>query len=97
MNGVQTRFYYDDADDKATIATYQDIEPCLEQNQRDRNASSTHFDRHRAMHHAARIPLVIIEKYRAEKGIDLMNDPDAMRKFLNDPDNKIFRTRGGKV
>ena len=26
------------------------------------------------------------------QGPDMLNDPEAMRKFLNDPDNRAFRT-----
>ena len=28
----------------------------------------------------------------AAQGLDILNDPDAMRRFLNDPDNRAFRT-----
>jgi hypothetical protein len=45
----------------------------------------------------ASIPLVIIEKYKNEKGIDLMKDKAAMKRFLNDPDNKFLRVKPGKI
>ncbi len=33
----------------------------------------------------------------AAQGLDILNDPEAMRKFLNDPDNRAFRTTLEKV
>ena len=30
--------------------------------------------------------------FAAAQGLDILNDPEAMRKFLNDPDNRAFRT-----
>ncbi len=33
----------------------------------------------------------------AAQGIDLLHDPDAMRQFLNDPDNRAFRTTNERV
>lgn len=89
-------YNYSEEDGRSYIETVQDVEPILDANKRamaeNKNAR---FDS--AMNMVASIPLVIIEKYWNEKGIDLINDEAEMRKFLNDPDNKFCRTMGGKV
>ena len=49
------------------------------------------------MNHVASVPLIIIDKVRRESGINLLRDKGAMRQFLNDPDNRVFRTRPGRI
>jgi len=47
----------------------------------------------------ASLPLAIINDLNA-KGIMRgfhIQDPKAMKKWLNDPENRVFRTRGGEV
>lgn len=39
----------------------------------------------------ASIPVAAVDIAKAQ-GLDILNDPDDMRKFLNDPRNKAFRT-----
>ena len=39
----------------------------------------------------ASIPVAAVDIARAQ-GLDILNDPDDMRKFLNDPMNRAFRT-----
>ena len=46
------------------------------------------------MRKVASIPLVVIEKWKHELGIDIMNKNDwpKIKQLLNDPDNRFFRT-----
>ena len=46
------------------------------------------------MAHVAQVPMVIYHELQ-KKGI--LNDQKAIKAFLNDPDNRFFRTRPGKV
>lgn len=39
----------------------------------------------------ARIPVAAVD-IAAAQGLDILNDPEAMRHFLNDPQNRAFRT-----
>lgn len=44
--------------------------------------------------HAAKIPLVIVEKYCNENGVsfqDFMNDPAHIKRVVQHPDNAMFR------
>ena len=40
---------------------------------------------------AASIPVTVFDIAKAQ-GINLLNDPEAMKRFLNDPQNRAFRT-----
>lgn len=46
------------------------------------------------LHHVAHIPAVIVQDLR-RRGI--WDDEKALRRWLNDPDNRCFRTRPGRV
>jgi hypothetical protein len=92
---VQTRVHYEEDGDRLIIQRIQDVEPILEANKAKANDART--DWKGEFHHVASIPLVIIEKYKNEKGIDLMKDKAAMKRFLNDPDNKFLRVKPGKI
>ena len=46
------------------------------------------------MRHVAEIPMVIYQKMVREGSI---HDKNALKKWLNNPDNKMFRTWKGKV
>lgn len=97
MTDLQTLFHYDDANDKSIIEVRQDVEPIMDMNKRQMNQASSYHDGKEAMHHYARIPIAALEKYKMETGSDPMTDPEAMRRFLNDPDQRVWRVRGGKV
>lgn len=44
----------------------------------------------------ARIPVAVLDIAKAQ-GLDILNDADALRKFLNDRDNRAFRTTEERV
>lgn len=96
---VLQRFRYDHTDDTFVVEKVQDVEDILEYNK-----TSYAYHNHKAnrqwysdsLHKVASIPQVVIDHYRA-RGIDLMTDDEALRRFLNDPDNRLFRTRPGRV
>jgi hypothetical protein len=92
---VLTRAHYEEDGDKLIVERVQDVEPILNDNKRALNNASSSWKGE--FHHVASIPLVIIEKYKNEKGIDLLKDKAALKKFLNDPDNKFFRTKPGRI
>lgn len=92
---VHTLFHYDEAEDRGIIETIQDVEPIMDLNKQQSNSADSNWNQ--TMNHVARIPKSVIEQYRIEKGIDLMNDEAELKKFLNDPDQRVWRTRGGNV
>jgi len=91
ITGIRHVFNYDNATDIATITAEQDVNTVLEANKQAYNDAS---DRHGEWSKVASIPMVIYMDLKA-KGI--VDDQAAMKRWLNDPDNRFFRTRPGQV
>ena len=69
----------------------QDVEPILDLNKHKRDE----FRRYDGeFHQAASIPNVIVDQLM-KNGI--WHDPKRLKDWLNDPDNKAFRTSKGKI
>ena len=84
-------------DDKLIHGTVQDCDPILE-DAKARNRAGMHGTSE--MKHAARFPLVAVEKYCNEKGITLEewnNNPHHIRTMLNDSALSYFRIWEGAV
>jgi hypothetical protein len=91
--GITRIWHYDADTDKATIETRQDVSKIIEENKQeyaqiDENARWGEWTR------VASIPMSIYFKMKAEGKLD---DEAYMKRWLNDPDNKYFRTRSGEV
>lgn len=93
-HGFVQWWYYDEDTDTATIETVQSHEAIVEANKGIFNATDEHAPYRDGMHRVARIPLVTLQDLM-QKGIT--KDPKAFKKWLNDPDNRFFRTRPGRV
>jgi hypothetical protein len=89
------RYWHEDrATGDVTIASAQDVEQIVE----DTKGVHRQFDERSNwkgdMHRVATIPLTIyFDLYR--KGI--VQDQVAFKRWMNDPDNAVFRTRPGRV
>jgi len=92
--GIHRTFIYDDDTDTFTIQTAVDVKPRLEVNKIETNLYDERTPWKGDVHHVASIPLSIYFELK-EKGI--IDDDKAFKKWLNDPDNRAFRTRPGKV
>ena len=80
-----------------TINRVQDCEPILE-DAKARHKEGIHGSSE--MRHAARLPLVLIEKYCNDKGISFQewsNNKAHIRAMLNDPALSHFRIWNGRV
>lgn len=82
----------------------QDVQGILDRNKSDQNDRSFRngFTESGDMKHVARIPLIVLEKWAKEVGIPKRKIygkemTEVIRKKLNDPDNKFFRTGLGEV
>ncbi len=91
--GIVRTFHYDPVEERFWIATEQNVEDLVEQNKAISN-EITSLDRHGEMRRVASIPLNVYMELR-EKGI--VQDQKAFKRWLNDPDNRFFRTSPGKV
>ncbi|WP_176052593.1 hypothetical protein [Paraburkholderia caribensis] len=92
--GITRYWHYDESNDKATIEEVQDHSTIVEVNKNRFNQMDERANWKGDMHHVATIPLVILQDLKM-KGI--LDDKVAFKKWLNDPENRFFRTRPGKV
>lgn len=84
-------FHYDEATDQVEITAEQQFDDILEMNKALYNRD---HGKHGDWTHVAQIPLVVLQELK-KKGI--LHDNVAMKRWLNDPDNRFFRTRPGTV
>ena len=75
------------------LSREQDVTQILKDNKEQFNESDKR-DAYGHWNKVASIPMVLYYELK-EKGI--LDDPKALKKWLNDPDNKAFRTREGTV
>ena len=88
--GMKTNLYYDHDAEKFNTVTTQDVTEHIE-HIKALNSSGASLRTPFSGQMIASIPMIIIDQYMA-KGINLLTDEAAMRQFLNDPDNSLFRT-----
>lgn len=84
-------FHYDHTNDSFTIETNQDVTDLIETNKALSNDASGRWGEWQRV---ASIPMNLYMQLR-EQGV--FRDQKAIRKWLNDRDNQLFRTRPGKV
>jgi hypothetical protein len=93
MNLVER--YYEDNDGQWTVERVQDVEDIIELNKAEYNSvdeRATH--KSESFNRYARLPLVVLMDLE-RKGI--LRDSKAFMKWLDDPDNRFFRTRPGRL
>ena len=97
MSGIKTDFTYEAgetlADDSFVISTSQDVSKIIEANKRSANAVDKR-DKWGEFSKVASIPLSI---YYDLKKQGIIDDEQRFKRWLNDGDNKLFRTRGGTI
>jgi len=92
---VRSRLYTHQ-DESFTVSRTQDVEPILDQNkafQNDPQKKSAIMG-----HHIMGIPLIVVEKWINELGVNILNMPKFertkfLRRIYNDPDWRWLRTR----
>lgn len=89
--GISHVFHYDDMTNEAAITAEQDVSRYIEANKREFNDAP---DKHGEWSKVASIPMVV---YLDLKKQGILDDQVALKRWLNDPDNRFFRTRPGTV
>jgi len=92
--GITRLWHYNPETDEATIETQQDVSNVVEENKDQFNATDNKANWTGEWHKVASIPLNIYYELQASGKI---TDQAYMRRWLNDPDNRFFRTRPGQV
>lgn len=90
-----TLSHYDESEDKLIIERVQNCEPIIIQNKIDADG----FVRFGEMCKVASIPLVLVEKWRNEEGVDILKPghEDFLARKLLDPDYAYLRTTPNAV
>jgi hypothetical protein len=97
LTGISKVFHYDPSVDEKNfiIETVQETTPIVEANKAEfQNSAALGKSGKENMVKVASIPLTLYFELK-RKGV--ANDPAAMKRWLNDPDNRFFRTREGVV
>ena len=87
---ISTTVFHEE-DGKYYINRVQDVEPIIDDNKVDYNNGTQQGS---DMRRVASIPLVIVDELM-RKGI--WGDPARLKVWLNDPDNRLFRTSPERV
>jgi len=88
-----TRYWHVKDNGEFAIETVQDVSAISRQNSR----SYTDIDSRAKWGDLARVASIPLSVYYDLKKRGIADDPAALKKWLNDPDNLAFRTRGGRL
>ena len=92
LTGITRYWRHNPLDDTAYIETVQHVEDMLDANKAEYGAADSGWKGD--MHKVASIPMAV---YHDLKARGIVDDPVRLKAWLNDPDNRYFRTRPGKV
>lgn len=92
QTGITRWFHYDHATDEFHIETEQNVTDLVEINTEISKEDTGRFAD--GMHRVASIPMTIYMQLKAE---GILEDKDRLRRWLNERDNRVFRTRLGQV
>ena len=89
--------YFEEDDKSFTLTRWQNAEPILNNNKKEFN-SGVNNPTHSALgRKVASIPITVWENWMKETNGEIQNNPTLLAKYLNDPDNKYFRTHNSVV
>jgi hypothetical protein len=93
LQKIRRLFHWDNSSDSFVIETQQEVTDIVEANKSlyseiDARARYGEMDR------VASIPMNI---YMDLQKSGIADDPKAFKRWLNDPDNRVFRTRPGRI
>lgn len=91
VSGKRKWFYWNDEDKSFTIETEQDVTDLVEHNTALQNADT---DRYGEWNRVASVPVSV---YWDLKQRGIIDDPKKLKAWLNDSDNRKFRTKLGAV
>lgn len=91
---ILKRFEYEDADDTFVIETKQDVTSIIELNKAQYNQTEKATPWANMQNKVASIPMSIYAEL-VQKGI--AQDDDALKAWLDDPSNRVWRVRPGRL
>ncbi len=93
LTGIKRIWHWDDVTETATIETKQPLDDLFDYTKHLYNQNNKHT-RYGEMERMASIPMTLYFDLK-KKGI--LHDQKALKKWINDSDNRVFRTRPGVV
>jgi len=97
MSGISTDFTYEAgeslSDDHFVISTSQDVTKIIEANKR----SEKEVDARQKWGEFSKVASIPLSIYYDLKKQGIIDDKKRFKRWLNDRDNKLFRTRGGTI
>lgn len=96
---TQTNFLYEESisgrasDDTFVVEESQDVTAIIDANKKQHNE----IDRHQPHGNLSKVASIPLNIYFDLKKQGVVDDPKRFKRWLNDPDNRYFRTRGGRV
>ncbi len=94
---IREYHYIDPYTGDQALETVGDVEDIVEDTKGRFNMVDERARWRDGYNHVASIPLQVIDKVRRETGVNLLTDKKALKEWLNDSDNRAFRTRPGRV
>jgi hypothetical protein len=100
LKKVEYRNYKEhDTSDGKVIEVVQDVSDIVEKNKKEYNNNSTKWGDELFDNKIASIPMTVVDKLNQQgimRGFHVL-DQKAFFKWLNDPDNRFFRTKQGRI
>jgi xylose isomerase len=97
-DGSVTTFH--DADDGGVvIAKEQNIDALIDANREEYNNADSKWSENALENRVARVPLAVFDQLQKEgitRGFTIL-DQKRFKAWLNNPDNKVFRTKAGRI
>jgi hypothetical protein len=92
------RIFHEHAENEFAVETVQDVTEIVAENKENYNARGGERFKF-FQNHVAQIPTSVYYDLIRRGIIDEKNDPEGIRltKWLNDPDNRVWRTRPGRL
>ena len=99
---IKRNVTYDRAEEKLVQHSVQDIQPLIDLNKKEYNKDYVHGGvetKETGMRKVASIPLIIIEKWKKEHGIDMMNKDHwpKIKQLLNSNEYRFLRTHESNI
>lgn len=92
--GVTT---YEESADNFTLTTEQDVSPVIELNKKEYNSGANNATTSVVGRKVASIPMTVWQMWMKETNGAIQKDPKLLSKYLNDPDNKAWRTHNSRI
>jgi|TARA_R110000796_G_scaffold153478_3_gene270005 hypothetical protein len=99
---IKRNITYDRGEEKLVQHSVQDIQPLIDLNKKEYNKDYIHGGvetKETGMRKVASIPLIIIEKWKKEHGIDMMNKDHwpKIKQLLNSNEYRFLRTHESNI